>query len=118
MNIAVVGSREFKSKEIFLSVMTGVKYEFRGEFVTIISGGADGPDTWAYDWAKEHGLNTEIIPAEWKKYGKPAGMIRNTKIVNRADLIIAFWDGSSHGTNDTIEKTKTQKKDLRIIWYR
>lgn len=56
-----------------------------------------------------------IHPAEWKKFGKVAGMMRNTIIVERSDIIIAFPIGSSIGTWDTIRKAKKLNKPVYIF---
>lgn len=44
-----------------------------------------------------------------------AGLARNTDIVNAADMVVAFWDGKSRGTRDTL--TKAHKLGLRIQIY-
>jgi len=66
--------------------------------VTIVSGGARGADTLAENYAKMIGVNTIIFKADWKKYGRAAGMIRNKDIIAQADVVVAFWDGKSKGT--------------------
>ena len=49
------------------------------------------------------GLTAVIFPAEWKKYGKRAGYIRNHDIIKNSDHVVAFWDGKSRGTLHSIE---------------
>ncbi|MFD1444284.1 hypothetical protein [Thermoactinomyces vulgaris] len=53
-------------------------------------------------------------PAEWKKYGKKAGPLRNAKMAENADALVAFWDGKSRGTKDMIETAK--RRGLRIYF--
>lgn len=72
----------------------------------IISGGARGVDAWAIEEAALLGFATGEIHAEWDKYGKGAGFKRNKDIVLTADEVIAFWDGKSKGTLDTIQKAR------------
>lgn len=70
----------------------------------IISGGAAGIDTLAREYALAHGLRlTELLP-EYERYGRRAPLVRNTEIVNRADAVLAFWDGRSHGTRFVIDE--------------
>ena len=38
----------------------------------------------------------EFLP-EYARYGKSAPLKRNLQIIDYADLVIAFWDGSSRG---------------------
>lgn len=81
----------------------------------LISGGADGVDSWAAEAAQDHGLNTVIIRPNWKKYGKYAGLRRNNEIVLAADDVVAFWDMHSRGTWDTIKKALKYKRNLVVF---
>jgi hypothetical protein len=47
-------------------------------------------------------LDVLIFPAAWKELGAKAGPIRNKMIVANADAIVAFWDGKSRGTLNSI----------------
>ena len=61
----------------------------------IVSGGAVGVDFCAAEYAKKKGLRlTEFLP-QYGRYGRAAPIVRNKKIVDYADKIIVFWDGSS-----------------------
>ena len=80
----------------------------------IISGGARGVDTSAREYATEHGLKlTEYLP-EYNKYGRSAPLKRNITIIENADLVLAFWDGSSKGTKYVIENCKKRNIPLKI----
>lgn len=102
MNIAIVGSRDFNNYEYMKEKFLLIKEDIN-EKIIIVSGGARGADSLAEKLAKELGFETIIFPANWK-LGKGAGFIRNTTIVNNADIILAFPIGSSKGTYDTIKK--------------
>lgn len=106
MKIAVVGSRTFDDYERVKEILTP-----RIPFV-LVSGGARGADTLADKFARENGLATMIYPARWEKYGKRAAYIRNKKIVEEADLVIAFWDGKSRGTEMTINLADQMGKQV------
>jgi len=56
----------------------------------------------------------EILP-DYAKYGKSAPLIRNKEIVDKSDLIIAFWNGESKGTKYSIDYAKTKQKKICII---
>lgn len=83
---------------------------------TVISGGARGPDSWAILVAKRLNHPTEEIPADWDKFGRAAGMLRNTQVVERADWVIAFWDGKSRGTRDTIGKAHAAGRRVTVVF--
>jgi hypothetical protein len=85
--------------------------------VTIISGGADGADKLGEKFAadSEGGIKCQIHLANWDTEGKVAGPRRNTRIVNDSDIVLAFWDGKSRGTKDTIDKAVKANKPLFIF---
>jgi hypothetical protein len=80
----------------------------------LISGGAPGPDRIAEEVAKGRGIKTTIFPAEWDKLGKQAGFLRNAIIIKEASFVVAFWDGKSRGTLDTIKKAVSAGKQVHV----
>ena len=46
------------------------------------------------------------------------GVIRNTDIINYADEVVAFWDGKSKGTKDSIDKAMALNKKAHVINYK
>ena len=109
MKTAIIGSRQITDYDLLKQATKGLP------ITAVISGGAAGVDKMAEIYAKENSLPLTIIPANWVKYGKSAGMVRNAEIVKNADQIIALWDGQSHGTAATIEMAKKAKKKLKVI---
>lgn len=114
MNIAIVGSRNFKDYEFMKSVIETYIIENSLEQTIIVSGGAKGADALAEKFASEKGYGTLIFLPEWEKYGRGACSVRNTQIIENADVVIAFWDGASRGTKDSIDKAKKMGKKLMI----
>ncbi len=117
--IAIVGSRGFKDYALLCaSVDEYIKsLEPYDVNVTIVSGGAAGADTLAERYADENNCKKLIFLAEWKKYGRAAGIVRNKDIINAADTVIAFWDGKSKGTNNSIDLAKKAKIQSIVIMY-
>lgn len=111
-SIAVVGSRTIQDAQAVERVLDKI-LELNGPFV-LVSGGADGADGIAETWARKKGLDTIVHPADWDQHGPKAGMVRNSQIINDADAVIAFWDGVSAGTLDSVRKAKTLKKRVVI----
>ncbi len=65
----------------------------------VIHGAATGADSLAAKIAAELGIPAEAHPADWTKYGRAAGPIRNQEMVARKpDLLLAFPGG--RGTED------------------
>ena len=126
MKIAVVGSRGFPDKKFVILETKKVFFDYAYLLdLTLVSGGARGPDTWAEEavnQAQEElnqelaGINIkkEIFKPEWDTHGKSAGFMRNEKIINEADLVLAFWDGASNGTKHSIDLARKNKKPINI----
>ena len=82
------------------------------EEIVVLSGGATGADALGEQYASEHGYKILHFPADWQKYGKQAGPIRNRQMADNADALIAYWDGKSRGTKNMIEEA--QKRGLKV----
>ena len=128
MHVAVVGTRDFNNYHLMSNILTNFIAPIE-ENIIIVSGGARGADSMAVTYAKIIGLDEPLVfPADWTRYGKAAGHMRNPDIVNAADVLFAFWDGKSTGTADSIELAKNkgiptcviyyEKEGAPCIWYR
>jgi predicted Rossmann fold nucleotide-binding protein DprA/Smf involved in DNA uptake len=116
--VAVIGSRSFSDREKLYSVLTKNKAKIK----LIVSGGARGADTLATQWATDYGVPYLVFPALWRNpetlaFDRGAGMRRNRLIVEYADHVIAFWDGISKGTLNSIETAKQLNKPVTIISF-
>ncbi len=78
----------------------------------VVSGCAVGVDTSGEVWARKNNRAIVRFPANWKGDGDNAGPIRNQKMVNYADALIAVWDGQSNGTRDVIDRA--ERKGIKI----
>ena len=112
MNVAIIGSRTFTDYERAEEFLDALELDI----TRIISGGARGADAIAERYASEHGIPITVYPADWERYGRGAGMIRNKQIIADADVVIAFWDGASKGTKNSIELARKAKKKLAICY--
>lgn len=83
--------------------------------IIIFSGHCSGVDMLGERYAEENGYRVELFPAEWDKYGRAAGPVRNRQMVEKAELVIAFWDGRSKGTRSLIGYAEKLHKTLRIV---
>jgi|SRR6185503_1051228 len=75
----------------------------------------EGADLLGYCWAEWEGIPIKEFPADWKKYGKAAGHIRNKQMAAYADFGIGVWDGFSSGTRNMIKELEAHDKSY-IIW--
>lgn len=110
--LGISGSRNFHDYVTFCEQVQNAIKSFDCGFPTaIVSGGAQGTDTLAERWAKEHKIPTIIYKPNWRKYGKRAGPLRNTDIVAKSTHLVAFPPTSraNSGTRDAIRKAKLIK---------
>ena len=114
MIVGIVGYRNFHNYESFKSnVNDWVKNN--SEITLIVSGAAPGADTLAAKYADEYGIDIVVYSADWKKFGKKAGPLRNTLIVDKSEHLIAFLSKKSRGTLDTINKAKVKRIPVTVI---
>jgi len=76
-----------------------------------------GADYFGEVYAEENGFKVDPYPADWKKHGKAAGFIRNDKMSQHADGLIAFWDGHSRGTKNMIDLATKRGLLVKVINY-
>ena len=80
----------------------------------LVSGGAKGIDNCVREFAEIQGIKLiEILP-DYKRYGRGAPLIRNKQIVEYADKVLIFWNGTSKGSRFVIEECKRQGKDFEV----
>lgn len=82
---------------------------------TIVSGGADGIDTMAEEYADKNSLEKIIHPAEIDNLGRSVGFVRNEFIVRDADAILIFWYKKSNGTEHTLNIAKSSGKPVHLL---
>ena len=111
IKIAVVGSRGFKDYHLLENILLAHIP------CILISGGAIGADKLVEKFATYWNQKIEVILPNWEKYGKSAGPIRNKEIINKADHLIAFWNGKSRGTFSSINFAKNKKIRVDIVKY-
>ena len=114
--IIIAGTRTFSDYEKLRASCNRLLAEKqRTHTVVVISGTARGTDQLGERYARERGFQLRRFPADWDRDGKKAGPIRNAKMADNADALIAFWDGQSRGTKNMIETAKRKGLAIRII---
>ena len=108
MKYIIAGGRDFNNRSVLYKVLNENRYS--KNITEIVSGCARGADFLGIEWADVYGLRITRFPAEWDKYGKSAGFIRNADMGVYADAAIIFWDGESKGTKHMIQTMKKLDK--------
>ena len=85
--------------------------------IEIISGGAKGVDQLGEEFARKNDIKVKIFEADWDRYGKRAGPIRNSRMADYAKekigILILIWDGKSKGSRSMRDIAKMA--NLRIF---
>lgn len=120
ISIIICGGRHFENYQMLKSTVdkylenNGILYEE----VEIVSGHCQGADMLGERYANEHGCSLRVFSAEWTKYGRAAGPIRNKQMVDyltttEKGLVVAFVSDNTRGTRNTI--AQAQKLDIETI---
>lgn len=112
MRVIIAGTRSFNNPDMLAAAMDRFA-ELYGPVDVVISGGARGADTLGERWAQKRGIHIVRMPADWPRYGRAAGAIRNGEMVAQADGLVAFWDGASRGTADVMRQAR--EKHLHVL---
>ena len=107
MKLLIVGSRSITDFDLSTYISADVD--------TIISGGANGIDSLAEQYADMHNLSKYILRPRYNLYGRAAPLKRNQQMVDMADAVLIIWDGLSKGTQYTLKYTKKVNKPTILV---
>ncbi len=116
-----MGSRDVDMAKAYNKIDDKVillKRAYKDDLV-IVSGGARGVDRLAEAVARVYSIEFEEFPAHWRNgdgtFNRAAGFERNKRLVDAVDMVVAFWDGKSSGTKNTIEIAQKLKKRVEVV---
>ena len=118
--VIIAGSRGFEDYALLKNTMDAllkIRME-QGEEIAILCGEARGADALGKRYASERGFAVLSFPADWRRFGKKAGVIRNRQMAEAADACVCFWDGESRGTANMIEEARRRGLPLRVKRFR
>lgn len=107
MKVAVIGSRNLSVNNLEIYLPENIS--------EIVSGGAQGIDRCARNYAIKNGITLKEFLPDYNRYGRIAPIKRNLQIIAYADMIIAFWDGKSRGTKFVIDNCRKIGKPIKIL---
>lgn len=121
MNVLVTGDRNWGSFVIIEDALNEIdeKHLDDGEEINLYHGAARGADMIAAEHAKELGWTVHPFLADWSKYGKAAGPIRNRELLAAAspDVVLAFHDNlpASKGTKNMVNMAV--KEGVKVLLF-
>jgi hypothetical protein len=119
--VAIVGSRGYPNPRAVGDYVRGLPAD-----AIVVSGACpNSPDEWAERAARARGLKVWSFPVDTIglpedgderriEFGKRA-YARNAKIVAACDRVVAFHDGQSPGTRNTINLARRHGKPVEVI---
>jgi hypothetical protein len=113
MKVVVCGDRKWLN----ISIIEKRLLELPSDTI-IVQGECSGADILAKNVAREIGLDVVGFYANWNKYGKSAGPIRNIKMLNTGPkLVIAFHDDlqKSKGTKHIVTEARKRGIEVEVI---
>lgn len=114
MRVIIAGGRDFKDWGLFSHVWA----KHRDDITTLVTGGAEGADQMAERYAEEDGLHTAQFLPDWNAHGKAAGPRRNERMAQYAEVLIAFWNGTSKGTKNMISEALRYGLEVHVYRYK
>ena len=114
--VIIAGSRDLEDYEL-VKAYADFKLSNIEDEIEIVSGTASGADTLGERYAKEKGYRLKRFPADWDRYGRRAGPMRNRLMAEYADALLAYWNGESRGTANMIEEARARGLKIGIKRY-
>lgn len=110
----VCGSRAFPIVGDIGAALAHHVQGYTTDELSIVTGGAEGPDTEALRWARALDYNVVTVLPNYPRYGRAAPLWRNVEMVRAADEVVAFWDRKSKGTRHAIDCATKRGRPLTI----
>jgi len=115
MKVIIAGGRDFNNYDLLCQKVD--KILSRQSEIEIVSGTAKGVDKFGERYATERGYSIKRFPANWGRYGKQGGMIRNEDMAEYSDALILFWNGKSKGSQYMLKIGNEIGLKIRVIYY-
>ena len=104
MRLLVCGDRNWSDRKLIAAMLALEAPE------VVIHGGCRGADLMAGEVARSLGLAIEEYPAQWHRYGRGAGPVRNQQMLDEGqpDRVLAFHSdlSRSRGTADMVRRAR------------
>ena len=120
--IIIAGSRKYNDYHRMLEKLDNLGIHLINTIdpIEIVSGHAPGADTLGERFAKAYDYPLKIFSADWEKYGRAAGPIRNEQMAKYAaeadrGMLIAFPIGESRGTRNMIKLAQQYGLEICVI---
>ncbi len=113
--VVVTGSRYVTTRPEITDALDQL-FEIHEHNLLLVSGEATGVDATVCNWARKHKVLHEKWNANWRKFARAAGPLRNRAMLDAGcDEVLAFPLGESRGTYNCITEAKRKNLPVRIF---
>lgn len=117
MRVLVCGDRNWTDTALLHRELNALHRQ--NEITLLIQGEAKGADKLAALWAAKQGVQVLSFPANWEKFGRAAGPVRNRQMLleGQPDLVVAFHADiqQSKGTKNMLQLAKKAGLARRLL---
>lgn len=116
MKCIIAGSRTLTNTHFILSIIEALIQEHSLQITEVVSGTAKGVDSIGEEWAKKNNIPIKPFKPDWEILGKKAGIIRNERMAEYGEALLAIVDlrGPSTGTRHMIEAAKARNLPVYV----
>jgi len=111
MKTIIAGSRDIVDYDELVHCLEQLDFNI----TEVVSGTARGVDRLGERWAEENNIPVKRFPANWNKYGKRAGFLRNEEMAEYAEAVVILWDGKSKGTKHMYNTAVKKKMPVALF---
>jgi hypothetical protein len=114
MKVLVCGSRVWPFPDQIEEKI--LELQSKHKDLVVLQGKARGADQIAEEICLIHNIPCQSFPADWQRYGKSAGFIRNVQMLDeKPDLVLAFRWANSVGTSHTLREAHKRNIPVTLI---
>lgn len=110
MKTIIAGGRDITDRALAERAIKRARFHI----TEVVCGDCRGVDQIGAEWAEAQGIPVKKFPADWNKDGNAAGPIRNRRMAEYANQLIAVWDGESKGTHNMIQEASARHLEVYV----
>lgn len=111
MRVVIAGSRTFHNYPLLKNIVQGSGFEI----TEVVNGGAKGADYCGVLYGTEYNIPIMTFQADWDKYNKAAGVIRNSEMADYADVAIIVMLVYSKGAMNMLFNMRKRNKRYYFV---
>lgn len=119
MKVIIAGSRGITDRDAVIQridrLREHLKKTFGKDITEIVSGGARGVDAIGEYYGEQNNIPVTVMHADWDRYGRGAGHVRNNEMAKYADAAIVIHTGTP-GSRNMVQTAKRYGLQVAECW--